>query len=219
MTGGDSTRFGSDKALASISETTFLLNQLQLLKTHCDRILISVKNYERLEEYRKHILNQWNLEKIPKGISFIVDSPDFNSRGPSKGIFSCLKVASTNLVLSIPIDMPFIKDIHLNYLRNLYERDEVRRYIEIISFMQNNGKVPYPFFAGKTQSILHFLNSMKTSLSVPLKRIYEKIPNQILIVPKIDGFLRNINRPISLEAPPSEVSFEVKKLILRHVNS
>ncbi len=60
---------------------------------------------------------------------------------------------------------------------------------------------------------------MKTSLSVPLKRIYEKIPNQILIVPKIDGFLRNINRPISLEAPPSEVSFEVKKLILRHVNS
>ncbi|RMG31606.1 MAG: molybdenum cofactor guanylyltransferase [Methanobacteriota archaeon] len=218
LSGGDSTRFGSDKALAPFLGTSFLLRQLGLLEKVCSKVFLSVKNEEKLTEYRRHIIEGWKLEKLPDWLSFVVDSPDFYSRGPAKGVFSCLKKATSEYILVIPVDMPFIEIAHLSFLQKLFKKKQINKEIALVGWKQKNGKIPYPFFMGKTIPILELLKRVKKSSTVPLRWIYHQVPNQILIEPINDQFLTNINFPELLNKPKSQIPFHVKSLFIRHHN-
>ena len=77
LSGGQSTRMGTDKALLQINEKTLLENAIEICKPVCKEILISSNNPEH--------------EKF--GYKIIPD--EIKNCGPLGGIYTCLKNSNT----------------------------------------------------------------------------------------------------------------------------
>lgn len=97
LAGGDSTRFGSNKALAIWNEQTLLERSVELIRPYCRDVLISgdYPAYETLQ-----------CKKIPDLL------PDL---GPLGGIYTAFKHTDTPYLLFLTCDMPLMN-------RSLIER-------------------------------------------------------------------------------------------------
>lgn len=187
-----------------------------LLET-CEEVVISVANTEKMHRY-KAILATGLSGKNMSRISFAFDSTDFRSYGPAKGIYSCLKTTGTTYSIVVPVDMPLISTIHLNYLKHLISKPKISRSISLIGWLTASGKIPYPFFIANNSEILKILEKLKNKESVPLKKLYSKIHDLMLIQPADDQFLLNFNYPPAPQMNFQVSDFEVKSLLVRNLN-
>lgn len=98
LAGGKSSRFGSDKAMASWKGKTLLENAIRILEPCCDKVVISSNN----PEYMFTGCEVWpDTLKINAAIT---------------GFYSCLKKSETELNLILSCDMPLISTNLLEYL-------------------------------------------------------------------------------------------------------
>jgi len=98
LTGGKSTRMGTDKALLQINGKTLLESAIELCRPVCDDILISSNNSGH-EEF---------------GCQIIPD--EIKDCGPIGGIYSCLKKSATDWNFVISVDTPFVTSDFIQFL-------------------------------------------------------------------------------------------------------
>ncbi|MGL4780807.1 MAG: molybdenum cofactor guanylyltransferase [Bacteroidales bacterium] len=112
LAGGNSTRFGSNKALACIDNKSFIERSIELLEPFCDKIAIS--GYK--QEYAS--------------LGYQIISDDFEHIGPLGGLYSCLKCSDTEDNLFLTCDMPFLTTDTINTLINHISESSVNIYSE-----------------------------------------------------------------------------------------
>ncbi|WP_167617654.1 molybdenum cofactor guanylyltransferase [Maribellus sediminis] len=100
LTGGQSKRMGSDKALLQLEGKTLLKRAVDLCTGLCDEILISSNNPEHQVE----------------GIQRIDD--EIADCGPIGGIFSCLKHSASDWNFVLSVDAPFVQPDFIQFLKN-----------------------------------------------------------------------------------------------------
>ncbi|HWY51371.1 MAG TPA: molybdenum cofactor guanylyltransferase [Chthoniobacterales bacterium] len=110
VAGGKSRRMGQDKATILFRDAPLWQNQLQILrKLSPKEIFVSAPSQPA-----------WR----PSDVTFVPD--DQPSRGPLSGIAAALSRITTNHLVALAIDMPFMTE---SYLRSLCERIEPGRGI------------------------------------------------------------------------------------------
>lgn len=142
LTGGKSTRMGTDKGFLKFSGNTFIEKIINLIQPFSKNILLSVGNH-----------NQKDYERF--GLLIVVDEQA--NMGPISGIVSTLHHVSTDWFFVISVDAPFITDELILQLWNN------REGYEAILFSENN--IKHPLVAlyhisskGKWESALHANN-------------------------------------------------------------
>lgn len=95
LTGGKSSRMGTDKAFLKIGEKTFLENAADALKPNCFAVK-AVINKNQIDF----------IDKLPGEVSHIFDV--YENRGALGGIHAALKDCQTNFAVILAVDLPFI---------------------------------------------------------------------------------------------------------------
>jgi len=107
LAGGKSSRMGFPKAQIIFKGQSLLERALGLLTATCDEIFLSTSQYS----YK-------TLNAIP-----IKD--EIQNTGPLGGIYSAMKAAKFPQIFVLPIDLPFIEEIHLRYILKLAIKAEI----------------------------------------------------------------------------------------------
>ncbi len=118
LSGGQSTRMGTDKALIQINGKTLLEKVIHICQPLCSQILISSNNKAH-EEF---------------GYKIIPD--EIKNCGPLGGIYSCLKQSETEWNFVISVDAAFVEP---EFVSNLIS--EIGNY-DAIAPVHNDGKEP-----------------------------------------------------------------------------
>ncbi|RLF23727.1 MAG: hypothetical protein DRN15_05275 [Thermoprotei archaeon] len=128
LAGGESSRFGSYKALAPLNGKPLIVHVVSRLKTLMEDILISVSN-----EAQKRVIGQLFREE---NVKILID-PQLEVHAPLIGFYTCLKHCSTSLIFVVACDMPYVSPIAV---RILY-REMLSRQVDAIVPMWSNGMI------------------------------------------------------------------------------
>lgn len=176
LSGGQSTRMGTDKALLLLKGKTLLENAIEICNPVCNEILISSNNSEH--------------EKF--GYKIVPD--EFTNCGPLSGIYSALKKSQTEWNFIISVDAAFVKpDFIHTLLNNANNFDAVVPY-------HNFGKEPLISMYNKSglRVMLEHLQSKNLKIHNLLNALNTKYINSQSWVEKFPEIFRNLNRPDDL---------------------
>ncbi|MEO6590008.1 MAG: molybdenum cofactor guanylyltransferase [Pyrinomonadaceae bacterium] len=95
LSGGKSSRMGTDKAFLKFGEKTFLENAVGILESNCENVKIV------LNKSQNHF-----IEKLPDGVSHIFDIHE--NRGALGGIHAALQDCKTEFAIILAVDLPFV---------------------------------------------------------------------------------------------------------------
>lgn len=101
LAGGKSTRFGSDKALFELNQKPMLINLIEKLKPHFNKIYV-IGNKIKKEENMKDII--YLKDEIP-------------NKGPLGGLYTGLKKSDSEYNYLQACDMPFVCKDYLEYIK------------------------------------------------------------------------------------------------------
>jgi len=118
LSGGQSTRMGSDKALLKVNGKTLLENAILTCKSVCNEIIISSDN------------------PAHKKTGYKIISDEFKNSGPLSGIYSCLTNSQTDWNFIISVDAAFVEPSFIQFLIN-----KTDNFDAIVPF-HNQGKEP-----------------------------------------------------------------------------
>lgn len=108
LSGGKSSRMGTNKALLKIGDRQLIQRMIELIEPLFSDIVISSNELELYEEFGKKIIRDI-----------------YQSRGPLSGIHSALSSVKTEKCFLISCDMPFISSQIINYLINYESEKEI----------------------------------------------------------------------------------------------
>jgi len=176
LSGGKSTRMGTDKALIHINGKTLLKNAIEICSPVCKEILISTNTQEHGNFGTKVI------------------SDEFKNCGPLAGIYSCLKSSDTDWNIVISVDAAFVEPAFIQYLIN-----EIADFDAIVPF-HKKGKEPLISMYHKNG-----LNEMKKQLesgNFKMHNLLDKINTKFVDsqnwVERFPEIFRNLNHPNDL---------------------
>ena len=176
LAGGKSRRMGQDKA-------TFLFRNMPLWQIQLDLL-------RKLELEQLFISAQTDPPWRPADIEFVPD--DQPSRGPLSGIAAALSRITTNHLLALAIDMPFMTE---SYLRSLCER--VERGVGVIPLIENRAEplaAIYPRDAH--DDVVDALSGSDFSLQSLVGKLIAAGKLQAIQVSEEEKtFFRNLNEP------------------------
>lgn len=173
LSGGQSTRMGTDKALIQINGKTLLENIIQICQPLCAHILISSNNSAH--------------EKF--GYKIIPD--EIINCGPLGGIYSCLKKSETDWNFVISVDAAFVKPEFVSFLIS-----EIGYYGAIVP-VHNIGKEPLIALYQKKglTEIFKMLDDKNFKMHDLLNTINTKYVDSQKWVEKFPDIFRNLNTP------------------------
>jgi molybdopterin-guanine dinucleotide biosynthesis protein A len=173
LSGGQSTRMGTDKALIRFNKKTLLENAIEICKPMCTNILISSNNQEH---------------KI-SGIKIIPD--EFLNCGPLSGIYSCLKKSETPWNFVISVDAAFVEPAFIEYLMN--ETDDSDAIVPI----HDKGKEPLISMYHKNGLVemQKHLKSGDLKMQNLINAINAKFVDSQYWIDKFPNIFRNLNKP------------------------
>jgi len=176
LSGGQSTRMGTDKALLQINGKTFLENTIEMCKPFCQVILISSNNSTH--------------EKF--GLGIVPD--EFKNCGPLGGIYSCLKKSDTDWNFVISVDAAFVEPEFIKYFIS-----EIDDFDAIVPFHEK-GKEPLIAFYHKNclDAIEKMLGSGNFKMHNLLYKINTKFVDSQRWVERFPEIFCNLNRPEDL---------------------
>ena len=105
LAGGESSRYGSNKAFIEINNQLMVEKILKKLNLHFDKVYLVVQNKEDYD----FLYNTVIVEDIIPGM------------GPLGGLYTGLKLSDSNKNYLSACDMPFLVDDYINYLKNYSE--------------------------------------------------------------------------------------------------
>ena len=176
LSGGQSTRMGTDKALLQINNKKLIENAIEICNPFCQKIIVSSNNPEH-GKFGHNII-----------------SDEFENCGPLSGIYSCLKKSDTDWNFVISVDTAFVKPVFIQYLI-----DQIDNFDAVVPF-HNKGKEPLISMYHKNglAEMKKHLKSGNYRMSNLINAINTKfIDSQhwVEIFPKI---FSNLNRPDDL---------------------
>ncbi len=98
LAGGQSSRMGFPKGLIKFRERTLVERAFDLLASTCSEVLLSSTH---------RLYNNLPSKSIPD---------EFTDAGPLGGICSAMKAAAFPQVFVIPVDLPFIEEVHIRHI-------------------------------------------------------------------------------------------------------
>ena len=173
LSGGQSTRMGTDKALIQINEKTLLENIIQICQPLCAHILISSNNSAH--------------EKF--GYKIVPD--EIKNCGPLGGIYSCLKKSETDWNFVISVDSPFVEPEFVSFLIS-----ETGNY-DAVAPAHDLGKEPLIALYHKNclEIIEKMLNSKNYKMTNLLTTINTRFVDSQKWVEEFPEIFRNLNTP------------------------
>lgn len=177
LTGGLSTRMGTDKALLKLNGITLLENAINVCRQCCNQILISSDN-------PKH-----------QNFGFKVVPDEYKKSGPLSGIYSCLKISNTEWNFVLSVDAAFVPSSFVEELiKNTFQFDAVipfhKKGKEPLISMFNKSALP------KMQQHLETGNFKMHNLIYDLNTHFYDSQNW---VEKHANIFDNLNRPDDIQ--------------------
>jgi molybdopterin-guanine dinucleotide biosynthesis protein A len=176
LSGGQSIRMGTDKALIQINGKTLLENVIEVCKPFCSKILISSNHIEH------------------KNFGFKIIPDEIKNCGPLGGIYSCLKQSETDWIFVTSVDTAYVKSEFVSFIIS-----EIGDFDAVVPF-HNSGKEPLIAMYHKNaleemKKMLDFGNFKMHNL---LTSINTKYVNSQFWVERFPKLFRNLNRPDDL---------------------
>ncbi len=174
LSGGKSSRMGTDKGFLSFNRTLFIQHSINALNPFVDETIIVSNN----KDY-----DVFDLKRI---------EDDIENAGPLAGIYSGLKQSKTNFNLVLSCDIPLINSIILQKLIDAIDDDS-----EIIQ-MESHGKTMPLIALYKKQCepiFLKLLNEGERRLQFAVNQCQVK---NIILNDNEAYFTKNINTPKEL---------------------
>jgi molybdenum cofactor guanylyltransferase len=176
LSGGQSTRMGTDKALLQIDGKTLLERAIEIFKPVCKKMVISSNNPEH-EKY---------------GYQIIPD--EIKNCGPLSGIYSCLKKSDTDWNFIISVDAAFVTQDFVEFL--ISETGDFEAIIPV----HKNGKEPLVALYHKNcvsviQEKIELKDFKMQHLLNELNTKFIDVDSWIIKYPEL---FHNINRPEDL---------------------
>jgi molybdopterin-guanine dinucleotide biosynthesis protein A len=138
LTGGKSSRMGTDKALLRIGEKTFTEEIYKRLKRNFDHIVLSVS---AINKYAELNLEAEQVEDV------------YQSIGPMGGIYSVLKNTGYDQIFVVGVDNPFISEKAVKGIM------ELGQGYDICLIEKENGRLQ-PLFAMYGKSCIPYMEQM-----------------------------------------------------------
>ncbi len=181
LAGGKSSRFGSPKALATISGEVFYekiirtLNQTNLF----EKIVISSS-----EEMK----DSFDYQDI------VVDLPEYENNGPLGGIYSVMQQYDTECYFVIACDTPKITEKAISHLYQFFISRVMEEQLDIAGYEADGKKMPTLAFY--SHRVVEDIKDALDQEEYRMKEIYQKKPSQWLNVDFINdptNWYQNIN--------------------------
>lgn len=176
LSGGQSTRMGTDKALIQINGKTLMENAIEICKPFCSNILIS-SNHTTHEKF---------------GFKVIPD--EIKDCGPLGGIYSCLKHSETDWNFVLSVDAAFVEPEFVSFLIS-----ETGNY-DAVAPVHDTGKEPLIAMYHKNglSEMKKMLGSKNYKMYSLLNSINTKFVDSQKWVERYPKIFRNLNRPDDL---------------------
>lgn len=187
LAGGQSSRFGSPKAFATIDGEVFYqkiiktLNQTNLF----EKVVISTS------EVLKHSFEHQDV---------VVDLPEYKDKGPLAGIYSAMQSYESECYFVIACDTPLITEKAISHLYQFFISRVMEEQLDIAGYEADGKKMPtLAFYSHRVES------DIKAALdkqALRMKEIYQNTPSQWLNVQVVDdasNWYQNINYSEDLE--------------------
>jgi molybdopterin-guanine dinucleotide biosynthesis protein A len=173
LSGGQSKRMGTDKALIHINEKTLLEKAIEICNTFCTHILIS-SNHRNHEKY---------------GYKVVAD--EIENCGPMGGIYSCLKHSKTEWNFVISVDAVFVAPEFIAFLIS-----EAGDFDTVIPIHQNGKE---PLIALYHKNILTEIKKMLDLGNFKMQNLLNLVNTKYVdsqdYVERFPKLFRNLNRP------------------------
>ncbi len=111
LSGGKSSRMGTDKAFLKIGEKTFIENAFDILKPNFEQVKIV------LNKSQTHFIG-----KLPAKISYIFDI--YENRGALGGIHAAFSDCETEFAVILAVDLPFVTSEAIRILCKIIADDK-----------------------------------------------------------------------------------------------
>ena len=182
LTGGKSSRMGTDKAFLQIGGKTFIEKAVETLITNCELVKIV------LNKSQTHF-----IEKLPAEIPHIFDI--YANRGAPGGIHAALQDCETEFTIISAVDLPFITGTAIGKLCEIAITSK-----KIAAFVprQNDGKLQPLCAIYRTKKCLLRLNEMlQANESVSMRDFLDAIETRIIKAEILgnENLLVNVNSP------------------------
>ncbi len=169
LAGGESKRFGEDKALFEFAGSMFMERALNTALDVCADIVISIRESTRIKDYNmavdRIIKKRYGKNKKEKfNIKLISDDISCELRGPIKGIFSSIKSLTGEFVLVMECDAPFF---HVEAIRVLIEKAKTEKVKAVVPLWPNSTVEPL-LACYKRKDVVYILD-MLNDCSLSLK--------------------------------------------------
>ncbi len=173
LSGGKSTRMGTDKALIQINGKTMLEHVIRICQPFCSQILISSNNFTH-EIF---------------GYKIIPD--ETKNCGPMGGIYSCLKQSDTDWNFIISVDAIFVEPDFVAFILS-----ETGDFAAVVPF-HNNGKEPLIALYHKNglAEMKKMLDSGNFKMQNLLNSMNTKYVESQVWVERFPKLFCNLNRP------------------------
>ena len=173
LTGGKSTRMGTDKALLKIGDETLLERAVNLCKPVCSQILIS-------SDSPAH--DFYGLKRV---------ADEFPGCGPMSGIYSCLKQAETEWCFVISVDSAFITVDFVKFLIS-----QTGNNLAVIP--SHSGSIEPLVAMYNKKCLLHIENQIH-SADYKMRNLFKTVKTKFAEVhewtEKYPDIFKNLNRP------------------------
>ncbi|MCL4322812.1 MAG: molybdenum cofactor guanylyltransferase [Deltaproteobacteria bacterium] len=187
LAGGESKRFGENKALFSFAGFTFIERALNVALDVSPDIVISIREEAQINEYStavdKIIKKRCEKNKKEKfNIKLISDDINCGLKGPVKGIFSSIKSLSGEFILVMECDAPFF---NTEAARALISKAKTENVGAVVPLWPNS--VVEPLLACyKRNDIIHILNLLNNySLSLKDDFLFNDAINILRLLPSV----------------------------------
>ena len=184
LAGGQSARFGRDKAVEQLGGTSLITHVITRLSQVATEVIVSVNDESRAEEL-----------SLPRVADVVVDvRPDSGSLG---GLFSGLQAAAEQWALVVGCDMPFLNRNLLRHMASLQGSGDA-----VVPMVDGR---PEPMHAVYSKSCLPKMEQRLQAGRFAIHEILEELQVRYVFQDELEGFdpglhsFFNVNTPEDLQ--------------------
>ncbi|MBI5974633.1 molybdenum cofactor guanylyltransferase MobA [Staphylococcus canis] len=196
LAGGQSRRFGSDKAFATIENEAFYQKLIHTLESTnlFNEIIISTN---------AQLASQFNYHNV------VIDQVEHQNKGPLSGIYSAMQQneQDEDVYFVISVDTPMVTDKAISALYQFMVQNLIEEQLDVAGF-QSDG-YPIPTIAFYHQRVMSVIEAVLYSQDLSMKHLYDQVSADWLDVNTIQGpsyWYKNINTQEDLERLKSEIT-------------